>query len=130
MPSTLQRLLFLLAFMVSTIPGANNAAKVAKAGVAELGHGAKAALWRDPTDIASHLVMGDVDGRKAERDNQRAQPGACFLAQFGIQIRQRLIEQDYRRLVDQRARDCDALLLTAGELMRIARGEMSKANLR
>jgi hypothetical protein len=36
--------------MVSTIPGANTSGK---AGIAELGHGVKAVLWRDPADIAS-----------------------------------------------------------------------------
>ena len=50
MPSTLRRLICLLAFVVSSIPGADTSAT---AGIAELGHGAKAALWRDPADIAS-----------------------------------------------------------------------------
>jgi hypothetical protein len=56
MSSTLRQLVFLLAFMVSSIPGASN---TGKAGIAELGHGARAALWRDPTDIASlDLIYG------------------------------------------------------------------------
>lgn len=38
------------------MPGANTSGK---AGIAELGHGANAALWRDPTDIASlDLIHG------------------------------------------------------------------------
>ena len=50
MPSTLRRLICLIALAVSSIPGANTNGA---AGIAELGHGAKAALWRDPTDIAA-----------------------------------------------------------------------------
>ncbi len=46
----------MLAFTISSIPGANNSGK---AGIAELGHGAKASLWRDATDIASlNLLYG------------------------------------------------------------------------
>jgi len=53
MPNTFRQLVLLLAFMVSAIPGANDAPKVGKAGIAELGHGTKAVLWRDSTDIGS-----------------------------------------------------------------------------
>jgi hypothetical protein len=60
MPSNLRRLVFLLAFVVSSLPGANNSGK---AGIAELDHGAKAALRRDPTDIASlDLIYGSGGG--------------------------------------------------------------------
>ena len=56
MSSNLRRLVFLLAFVVSAMPGAN---KSGKAGTAELGHGAKAVLWRDSTDLASlNLIFG------------------------------------------------------------------------
>jgi len=56
MPSNLRRLVLLLAFVASTMPGAN---KNGKAGIVDLGHGAKAALWRDPGDIASlDLIYG------------------------------------------------------------------------
>jgi hypothetical protein len=57
MPNTLRRLVILLAFMVSAIPGASDGPKNAKAGIAEPGHGAKPALWRDPTDIASRNLL-------------------------------------------------------------------------
>jgi len=50
MSSTLRRLVFLLAFVVSSMPAANTSGQ---AGIAELGHGVKAALWRDPADIPS-----------------------------------------------------------------------------
>jgi hypothetical protein len=59
MPNTFRQLAFLLAFMVSAIPGANNAPKAGKAGIADLGHGTKAVLWHDSTDIASlNLLYG------------------------------------------------------------------------
>ena len=40
---------------------------------------------------------------------------------FGIERRGRLVEQDDRRVLDQRARDRDALALAAGKLQRRAR---------
>nr|AEQ20565.1 hypothetical protein [uncultured bacterium CSLD10] len=56
MSNTLRLVTFLLAFMVWIIPGVS---KSGKAGIAESGHNAKAALWRDPTDIASlDLIYG------------------------------------------------------------------------
>ena len=59
-----------------------------------------------------------------------SQPGARLLAQLGVEIGERLVEQDHRRLVDQRARERDALLLAAGELVRVARGQMREPDLR
>jgi hypothetical protein len=45
--------------MVAAIPADNNVPKTGKPGVAELGHGAKAVLWREPMDIASlNLLYG------------------------------------------------------------------------
>ena len=38
---------------------------------------------------------------------------------FGIERRGRLVEQDDRRILDQRARDGDALALAAGELQAV-----------
>ena len=76
------------------------------------------------------LVVRDVQRGQSERDDQLAQPGARFLAQLGVEVRQRLVEQDDRRVVDQRARDRDALLLAAGKLVRKARGEMAEPELR
>ena len=46
-----------------------------------------------------------------------------LLAQRGIQVGQRLVEQQHARLDRQRARQRDALLLAAGQLARQARGE-------
>ena len=60
------------------------------------------------------------------RDHQRgavlAQLGDRFLHMplgFGIERCGRLVEQDDRRILDQRARDRDALALAAGELQAV-----------
>ena len=42
-------------------------------------------------------------------------------AQFGVQVGQRLVEQEDRRFLDHRASDRHALPLTAGQLTRFAR---------
>jgi hypothetical protein len=101
MSSTLRRLIFLLAIVASAIPGAN---KSGKAGIAELGHGAKAALWRDPTDIASlDLIYGsggaghqprgtftfiqeDMDGSNPKFD-VRDQDGVKWKVKLGAEAR-------------------------------------------
>jgi hypothetical protein len=62
MPSTLRRLLFLLAFVMPAIPADNNQPNTGKSGVADLGHGAKAILWRDPMDIQSLNLRYGVGG--------------------------------------------------------------------
>ena len=49
---------------------------------------------------------------------QRGDLGAHLHAQLGVEIRQRLVEQEDRRLADDRASDRDALALAAGELRR------------
>ena len=52
MPITLRVILLFLVLTLSSIPGADKAVQAGKAGTAELGHGARAALWRDPSDLA------------------------------------------------------------------------------
>ena len=66
------------------------------------------------------LVVGDVDEGDAGAALQLLELGAHALAQLGIEIGQRLVEQQDRRLDHQRARERDALLLAAGELVGIA----------
>ena len=66
------------------------------------------------------LVVGDVDRRVAERIVQTAHLEAHLLAQIGVEIGQRLVEQQRLRLDDQRAGERDALLLAAGQLAGIA----------
>jgi hypothetical protein len=53
-----------------------------------------------------------------------AEPGTGLLAQFWVEIGQWLVEQDDGRLIDQSARERDAPLLVAGELVRITIGEV------
>ena len=66
------------------------------------------------------LVVGDVDGRVAIFVVQPADFEPHLLAQIGIEIGQRLVEQQRLRLDDQRARQRHALLLSAGEFAGIA----------
>jgi hypothetical protein len=73
------------------------------------------------------LVVGDDQRRQLHLDDQVAQPGAGFLAHLGVEVGQRLVEQDDRRVVDQRPGDRHPLLLAAGQLVRIAVGEVGQA---
>lgn len=57
MSNSLQRLLFSLAFVISALPAYNETPKGKNPGVAELGHGTHAVLWRDPVDIASRNLL-------------------------------------------------------------------------
>ena len=62
MPNTLRRLAFFFAVTVLAISGNDNTAKRAKAGVAELGHGTTAVLWREAADIASRNLLYGAGG--------------------------------------------------------------------
>lgn len=59
MPSTLRRLAVLFVFVMPAIPADNNAPS---SGVVELGHAARAILWRDPMDIPSLNLRYGVGG--------------------------------------------------------------------
>ena len=63
------------------------------------------------------MIMGDVDGRNAQLLLNAANFGAHADAELGVQIRQRLVEQQYARLYHQRAGQRHALLLAAGKLV-------------
>ena len=54
--------------------------------------------------------------------------GAQLLAHLGVERRQRLVEQQHRRLRRQRARERHALLLAAGQLMRILLGLVAQVH--
>ncbi len=69
------------------------------------------------------LVVGDVDRGDAELALQLPQLDAHLDPQPGIEVRQRLVEQQHLRLDHDRARERDALLLAAGQLRRPAVGE-------
>ena len=66
------------------------------------------------------LVVRDVHHRDAELALQRADLLAHLGAQLRVEVRQRLVHQAHRRLVDDRAAERHALLLAAGELRRLA----------
>ena len=72
-------------------------------------------------DLVGHghrldLVVGDVDHRVAEVAVQLGDLDAHLHAQLGIEVRQRLVEQEDPRLAHDGAADGDALALAAGEL--------------
>ena len=69
------------------------------------------------------LIMGDQDRGGADGALDLAQLDLHLLAQLGVEIRERLVEQQHVRLDDQRARQRDALLLAARHPPRIAVGE-------
>ena len=72
-------------------------------------------------DLVGHghrldLVVGDVDHRRAELVVQLADLQPHRAAQRGIEVGQRLVEQEGGRLAHDGAADGDALALAAGEL--------------
>jgi len=69
------------------------------------------------------LVVRDVDGRDADALLQLADLDAHLLAQLGVEVGQGFVEQQQPRLHHQAARERDALLLPARELVRLARGQ-------
>src|SRR5215471_2142593 len=64
------------------------------------------------------LFMGHKNNRNAVIPVERAQQGHHLMTPFGIEVSGRFVSEDYGRTGDQRARNCDALLLTAGKLGR------------
>ena len=62
------------------------------------------------------LVVGDVDGGDAEPLLQALELDPHLLAQLGVEIGQRLVEQQDLRLAHQAAREGEPLLLAAGKL--------------
>ncbi len=66
------------------------------------------------------LVVGDEDRGDAELALQAPDLGAHGEAQRGVEVGQRLVEQQELRLLDQRAGERDALLLAARQLGRPA----------
>ena len=61
-------------------------------------------------------IVRHVDRRDAEPVLQLAQLDAHVGAQLGVEVRERLVEQQHRGLEHEGARQRDALLLPAGEL--------------
>ena len=68
------------------------------------------------------LVVGDEQGRGAEPLLQRADLLPQLQPDLGVQRGQRLVEQQYPGLDGQRPGQRDALLLAAGQLVRVLPG--------
>ncbi len=69
------------------------------------------------------LVVGDEDRRRARRPEDALHLVAHLGAEIGVEVRERLVEQEERGRRSQRAGEGDALLLTSGELVGIATPE-------
>src|SRR5215216_2750059 len=89
--------------------------------LAELAHPA-VVHDRDPVAQAHGLglVVGHVDGGRPDPLLEALELVAGAGAQLGVQVRQRLVEQEDVRLADQRPGQGDPLALPAGELARLA----------
>ena len=72
------------------------------------------------------LVVGDVDHGGPERLVELGQFDAHLHAQQGVEVGQRLVEQENFRLAGQRPADGDALALAAGQLRRFAVHQLVK----
>ena len=73
------------------------------------------------------LVVRDDDERRPQLRLQRLQLEPGLLAQFVVERRERLVEQQHLRPLGQRARKRDALALAAGQLVRLARARSRRA---
>ena len=74
------------------------------------------------------LVVRDHDRGQAELSLQVADLDADLLAQFGVEIGERFVEQKHVGLHGERPGERDALLLAAGELARVALVEPGQAH--
>ena len=81
-----------------------------------------AAHHRDPRAHRHRLdlVVGDVDERRVEPPVQVDQLGSGLAAQLGVEVRQRLVHAEDRRLAHDRPGQRDPLTLAAAELAGLA----------
>jgi hypothetical protein len=70
------------------------------------------------------LVVGDVEDGDAGLALDALELDAHVLAQLGVEVRERLVEQQHVGLADERAPERDPLLLAARELARLAPREL------
>ncbi len=70
--------------------------------------------------------MGDDDEGQSQPALQVHQLELGFAAQFLVERRHRLVEQQYARTLDQRTRERHALALAAGQFVRLAPAEIFK----
>ena len=84
---------------------------------------------RDPVAHRERLflVVGHEDERDADLALDALQLELHRLAQLEVERAERLVEQQRARVVHERAGERDALLLAAGELRRLAVGEVARA---
>ena len=75
---------------------------------------------RSPRASASRLVVGDEHGGEAEPAVQLVDLGAHLVAQPGVEVAERLVEEHQVGPGDEAAGQRDALLLAAAELRRVA----------
>src|SRR5262249_3258668 len=64
------------------------------------------------------LIVGHIDGGDADPLLECLDLQASRCAQFGVEVRERFVEQKRGRLAHERARERDTLAFTAGELAR------------
>ena len=79
---------------------------------------------RSEVDHRLGLIMRHIDRGDAECVVQAADLDAHLLAQVGVQVGQRFVQQQHLGLDHDRARQRDTLLLPAGQLRRIAVAQM------
>ena len=82
-------------------------------------------------DLVGHghrldLVVGDVDDRGPEPLVQLLDLDAHGDAELGVEVGQRLVEEEDLRVADDGAAHGDALALAAGELLRVAVEQMAE----
>lgn len=70
------------------------------------------------------LIVRNVKARGRETRVQPLNFEAHLHAQLGVEIRQRFVEQEHRRLADNRAAHCNALPLTTRQFARLAFEQM------
>ncbi len=75
-------------------------------------------------------IMCDVDHRQSEGVMQPGEFRSQLCAKIGIETREGLVQQQNTRRANDRSRESNTLLLSAGELVRVARRELLDPNKR
>ena len=83
------------------------------------GRGVITQTWLDSC-TASSIDVGDEDHGRPLAHPQRLQVGADALARHGVELAERLVEQQRVGLVDHRLAEGGALLHAARQLVRVA----------
>ena len=73
------------------------------------------------------LIVGHVDGRRADLALDAGDLGSHLDAQLGVEVRERLVHQQDPWIPDDRAAHRDPLALTAGQRSRPSRHELRQA---